>query len=226
METIEQLKQAAKEREENAQANALAQKQSEDIEHAALVRALLNFIRDESPLSSDSRTTLVVPNSVWQGAIVTFKIEGHADIAARYAFRLQETYSDEQERWMPGPWRHEGFDNESWYDGNRYFDPDENRKWRVDAFERIDWDSEEEHYYPRYRSSYFEDLGAALLAAERAYVDPVQIDDQLAEKNALAAFDSPVAEIEHIAEPTAEEKFMSSLKDLILEFAAQTRAVE
>ena len=82
------------------------------------------------------------------------------------------------------------------------------------------------------RERTFQSLGEALVTAEREYKNLPALQAQVDAANAplkeraeryVAERNAPRAASSDAPELTTEEKFMSSLKDLILEFASQTR---
>lgn len=223
--TLDELKQTAKRRQEERDAAELNLLNSEFAAHAARQTSLLDFIRSTSPFSalgSNARMTTAddYGRDDYKGAVVVaFAIPDHAEIAAR--FKFEERHNQETNE-REARWWHVGFQTRKGVEYS-YLSDDDKKMWRVRAFDRIEWDGEGDVYVPIYITSDFEDVGDALLYAERAFVDPLQIDDQVAEANATKAFTSPVATEPPAPEPTTEEIFMSALKDLILEFASQTR---
>lgn len=126
--------------------------------------------------------------SPWHGGknAIYFHIPGHAVLMATFDYNRHD-----------GTWTQRSID-------------DTRAKWRVRAFDRIDWDGEDECYRPNYRSEDFGDLGEALLAAERAFVDPAQIEQQVSQANATKATAYPETQ----TPPTLEQVVSDMRKDL------------
>lgn len=176
MDTIEQLKQAAREREEQ-----------ERLESERSRSELYVLLLAESPLGREATIQI---EEAWNDGIktiVTFQLPFHADIQATYARCVNDHFDKDADKWMPGPWYHEGFDKTERYEGNSYSFPDKTRQWRVVEWTGTQYDPESETYEPTFKNSYFENLGDALLTAERVFVVP---EPTTAEKliTALRAF--------------------------------------
>lgn len=218
METLNDLKQVALMREQEREAAALDAIYARNAENARRNASLLGFIQKTEPFSAlamNAHMTTsedIYSNGPGAVVVVTFDNPAYANIDARFRFNNRDL-----------TWEHVGFATNAGFEYS-YWRDDPEKMYLVRAFDRIEWESESEEYYARYTTTYFADIGDALLAAERAFVDPQQIAKKLAEVNATKAFTSPVAVTEPPApEPTTEEIFISSLKDLILEYASQTR---
>lgn len=210
METIQELKQLALERE---QARIAAQRKDEENQQLARQRherALMDFINNESPLGMNAR--IILPEYVGDDVTVSFRLEEHTKISARYVWN-HYPHSDQ--------WQHIGFDSLKHYCGYADHVPDAQKMWRVDAYTDVSFEHEDSCYRPKYTPFYCAELGDALLIAERTNA-PTEISEENAAEMNSRRKDEPAAQ--PIPDPTTEEKFMTALKDLILEFASQQYA--
>lgn len=186
MDTIEQLKQDAREREAERMTERKRQEVQAHIDAERSERELRALLAAESPLGSEATIQLRIGKN-WNGdrkTIVTFQLPFHADIQATYARNLNGHFDKDTDRWIPGPWHHEGFDKAEQYQEHSYNSPDKKRQWRIAEWNGTEYDPETETYAPAFRQLYFENLGDALLAAERAFVAQEDIDREVKDMNA------------------------------------------
>lgn len=217
MKTIEQLKQEAREREEEHEAKLMEAEHHRIYEITRRNEALLEFLRSESTLGYGTDPRIGYDNG--NDVVVTFHLSEHAQLQARYAFKTHDRYSEEAERWVPGPWYHEGFDKREYLAGDEFMSPDPKKLWRVLQYTGVKLNTgggdDDGTYYATYKALEFLELGDALLAAERLYVPQEEIERQIQDANAhqKALADADEAETPL---PNASQALLSALTDYII----------
>lgn len=215
--TLEQLKQAAVARADAANARA----QEREASHAAermrrldLLCALLGETEPFASLHAASEINIGAQeyshsNNDYQ-SVVSFKLPEHAEIQARFVFES----ADRQDPKCTDRWEHKGFLSSRGYEYT-YWTDDPEKMWRVSEWTGTRYDQEEDTYYPAYRSVEFEDLGNALLHAERAWRDPAGILREVEDHNRKVALTSQNPDAKPAPEPTAAETLLVALERYI-----------
>lgn len=211
--TLYELKEAARQQQAARTAELARMEQETAQARQRCERAVLAAITELFPaLALAAQITLEHEPYLYNGEQrlrAKFELADHAPLYARFTIANDEKRADPI-----------GFDEKHYYgDGDCYWNPDPTRMWRVDYFSHVKWDDLGDAFgaFAQFTPQYFISLGAALLAAETQYVDPLLIQKEIDDLTARHA----AAEETKTAATTTEERFMSALKDLILEFASQ-----
>lgn len=213
--TIDTLKQQARERD------AARKEQERQSEAERLVRnerntqMLRDMLNQTAPYSEFFDRGVVnlgeverEPHHYATQIIACFLLPEHAEIQARFVWK------DGRDR-TPERWEHEGFFANKGYE-YAYWTDDPEKMWRVKEWTGTKYEPETETYYASYRTVDFRDLGDALLAAERAYRDPADIQREVDDLNARQMSGSLAAHLEiPPPEPTAAEILLDALKSYI-----------
>lgn len=195
MQTIDELKQEALAREQK-QADAVRAAKAENL---AQIFGLREWLVDEYPFGGLAGEIQKVGMGEFY---VVFELSGHARFGARF-----NVHKHGREAWVLAPL------NGDWRDRNR---------WRVYEWSGT-WCNEDNVWQAKHQLTPFEDLGEALLAAERAFVEPAVIEQKIADANARqAAKQANEDALSTMApEPTTAEIALDALKQLIGELVDQ-----
>ena len=211
MNSIEQLKLAARQREEEREASemerqqaylhAIAQRNDSLAEMLKASPVFAPLFLAGTPRCNDAEARAL-------DVVVSFQIPGHAELQARFVWEKND--GD-----IPGYWEHVGFKTNKGYD-YAYWVNDPEKMWNVLKFKgitRVDEGEDGWKHRASFESNYFADLGDALLFAERAYRDPVVIERKIAELDAKEADATAVAD--NPPKPTAAEDLAEALNAFV-----------
>ena len=222
--TIDTLKQQARERQEARDAEELDRLNLQHTLRTARNSSLTAFLKATQPyaalFASGDPITLgdeEIDSRVNDTQdIVAFRLPHHADVEARFVW--EKNGGD-----IPGHWEHQGFLSKSGYEYS-FWSADPKKMWQVREWTGTGYEPDAETAYAKYRRVDFEDLGEALLYAERVYRDPADIQREVDDLNARRLTGTTAAHLEiPPPEPTAAESLVSALKRYIDEQIIEDR---